>query len=113
MRSLAAGPDTRLAGARFAGEFASLCFAHRVVFASVCCVARAYPAGYGVNLEQRRLERSRTSLATPSSSTLRNTVPMSDATSRISSGPMPAVVHDAEPKRRPLVTNGFSGSFGI
>ena len=26
---------------------------------------------------------------------------------------MPAVVHDAEPSRRPLVTNGFSGSFGI
>ena len=32
---------------------------------------------------------------------------------RISAGPMPAVVHDAEPRRRPLVTNGFSGSFGI
>jgi len=69
--------------------------------------------GYGVNFEHSRFACSRTSAATPASSTARNTVPMSDAISRIWSGPMPAVVHDAEPSRSPLVTNGFSGSFGI
>ncbi len=43
----------------------------------------------------------------------RSTAPMSAAISRISSGPIPAVVTAAVPSRRPLVTNGFSGSFGI
>ena len=38
---------------------------------------------------------------------------ISDAISTISGSPIPAVVHDAVPSRSPLVTNGFSGSFGI
>ena len=38
---------------------------------------------------------------------------MSDEISRISASCMPAVVTAAVPRRRPLVTNGFSGSLGI
>ena len=38
---------------------------------------------------------------------------MNDAISSISASPIPAVVTAAVPRRRPLVTNGFSGSLGI
>ena len=47
---------------------------------------RSRSLGYGVNFEQRRLAWSRTSDATPSSSTSRSTRPISDAISRISAG---------------------------
>ena len=70
-------------------------------------------SGYGVNFEQSRFACS----APPSRllvvDVARAREPISDAISRISSAPMPAVVTDAAPSRSPLVTNGFSGSFGI
>ncbi len=48
-----------------------------------------------------------------SSSTLRSTWAISAEISCISGSRMPAVVTAAVPRRSPLVTNGFSGSFGI
>src|SRR5262249_8814525 len=70
-------------------------------------------SGYGVYFEQRRAAASRTSPATVSSPALRSTVAIRLAISPISGSLMPAVVTAAVPSRSPLVTNGFSGSFGI
>ena len=66
-----------------------------------------------MNLAQRRPAWARTSAAISASSGARSTPPIIVAISAICSGPMPAVVTAAVPSRSPLVTNGFSGSFGI
>ena len=73
---------------------------------SSCGVRRelgAEAAGLGADVG-RDLGRRRRARSTP---------PIIVAISRICSGPMPAVVTAAVPSRSPLVTNGFSGSFGI
>ena len=48
-----------------------------------------HESGYGVNFEQRRLAWSRTSVATPWSSTSRSTRPISDAISASREHPCP------------------------
>ncbi len=67
-----------------------------------------------MNFEQRRAADSRDLAPDPDvSSTSRSTVRSGPRSSAISGSPIPAVVTAAVPRRRPLVTNGFSGSFGI